>query len=244
MAFRVLIVEDDAAFRKVVEIRLRGWKEDVDISSAVTLTEARKILDDPDAHFDLVILDQRLPDGAGPELFDHAKLKEAAVLAVSADEAPDIPGAALKAGAQHFLGKRQVTEPLFIPLVEALLARRKLEAELLAARIRETKMSTITVLLATLRHEINNPLGAVLGGAYLVRSGGTLDDDQKKALRLIEASGNRIKHVLRQLCDAAELEEVVKAQEPVFQVPGDAPWDAKTTATLDAVKPSDVSKKE
>jgi len=65
----------------------------------------------------------------------------------------------------------------------------------------------------------------VLGGAYLMRSGGNLGPDQEKALKIIEASGNRIKHVMKQLAAAAELEEVTKAQEEVFQVPGDPKWD-------------------
>jgi signal transduction histidine kinase len=133
----------------------------------------------------------------------------------------------VRAGALHFLKKRQVSEPLFIPLVEAILERKKLESALITAKLKEQKMNTIRLLLATLRHEINNPLGAVLGGAYLIRAGGTLDADQIEAIKLIEASGNRIKDVMKRICEAADLEEVVKANEPIYQIPGDAPWGEK-----------------
>ena len=225
MGLRVLIVEDDQSFRKVLEIRLRSWRRDLVFTFAPSIADARKALADAADKFGLVLLDHHLPDGKGLELTSDPRLAEATVLAVSSDDAPDLPGSTVKAGAQHFLYKRQVTEPLFIPLLEALLERKRLEQEALAARLRESQLETIRTLLATLRHEINNPLGAVLGGAYILRAAGELGEEQAQALRLIEASGNRIKHVLTQLCDAAELETVRKAREQMFQVPGDKPWE-------------------
>ena len=221
----VLIVEDDMNFAKVVEIRLRGWRKDLRLQHARSIADARVLLDNPKEKFDLAILDQHLPDGIGADLIEHPKLQESAVLAVSADEAPELPARALVAGAQHFLSKRQVTEPLFIPLLEALVSRKELESKIAESRDRESRMKTIRLLLATLRHEINNPLGAVLGGAYLLKTGGGLAAEQKEALRLIEASGHRIKHVIQQLCDTADLEEVVKGQEALFQIPGDPKWE-------------------
>lgn len=225
MPHRVLIVEDDPFFRKVLEIRLKSWEHDIELVYSETLGRARELLDDQNETFSFVILDQRLPDGNGADLFSHPRLSELAVLAVSADESPTLPGEAMKAGAQHFLGKKQVTEALFIPLLKALVERKSVEKELMIARLRESKMNAIKVLVGTLRHEINNPLGAVMGGAYLIRSGGKLDKEQSQALKLVEESGTRIKHVLNQLCEAAELEEVIKASEPVYHIPGDTPWE-------------------
>ena len=227
MSVAVLIVDDDQQFRRIVELRLAGWREDLKIVIAENLTQARQILDLADAPFTIVILDQHLPDGLGVELLDHPLVKDASVLAVSADETPEVPVRAVRAGAQHFLSKRQVTTPLFLPLLDALIERKLLEQELIRTRIQQSRMETIKMLLRTLRHEINNPLGAVLGGAYLVRSGGTLSDEQTRALKLIEQSGNRIKHVIEQLCETAELEAVTKGREEVFQVPGDPAWEKK-----------------
>jgi signal transduction histidine kinase len=225
MPINALIVEDDLRFLKLLEIRLKSWKPDINITHAPSLTQARSALDDSTRAFDLVILDQNLPDGMGRTLFDHPRLSESAVLAVSSDTTPELPAEAVKAGAQHFLGKRQLSEPLFIPLVAALIERNSFEKELFESRLKQSRLDTIKVLLGTLRHEINNPLSGVLGGAYLLRSAGDLDPEQKEALGLMEQSGNRIKHVINQLCEAAELEEVTKGQEQVFQVPGDPQWE-------------------
>ncbi len=221
----VLILEDDSSFLKVLEIRLRSWQPDINIITSDSIASAREILDKSDISYDLVIFDQHLPDGLGSELFDHPKLETAAVLAVSSDTSPDMPASTVKAGAQHFLGKRQVTEALFIPLVEAMIARRSVEKELQASREKQVVLETVKVLISTLRHEINNPLGAVLGGTYLLQNVGTLEKDQQEALELIEASGKRIKHVIAELCEAVELEKLEKGREEVFHIPGDKPWE-------------------
>jgi len=192
---------------------------------AETIKSAKEILDESANYFPLVILDQNLPDGMGRELLTHKSLEYSSILAVSSDDAPDLPGQAVRAGVHHFLSKRQVSEPLFIPLIEALLERGRLEKALLQQRLADSRIKTIQTLLSTLRHEINNPLGAVLGGAYLMRTSGRLGEEQEKALKIIEASSNRIKHVLKQLFAAVELEEITKAKEQVFQVPGDPKWE-------------------
>lgn len=224
MNFQTFILEDDAAFLQILSIRLQSWKKDITLHVTKSIAEGRALLDATPEAFSLAILDHHLPDGLGVELLNHPKLRNAAILAVSADIEPELPGNTLKAGAQHFLGKRQVTEPLFLPLLEALVERKQLEQELINTQIHRARMHSMKVMLATLRHEINNPLGAVLGGTYLLRAVGNLDPKQIEALGLIEQSGQRIKHVLQQLCEAAELSEVTKAHEQVFHVPGDNPW--------------------
>ncbi len=224
MSLKILIIDDDPGFRHMVQIKLKSWQDDLSIDIAESLAEASSKLDNET--YDLVIKDQHLPDGLGYD-FRHTALTDSTVLAVSSDETPELPGVAVMSGAEHFLGKRQVSEPLFIPLVAALVERKKLQNQILATRLKQSKMDTVSRLLTTLKHEINNPLGAVLGGAYLVKTAGNVDEEQKKALSLIEESGNRIKHVIKELSDAMDLEEVQKASEEVFLVPGDAKWEEK-----------------
>jgi nitrogen-specific signal transduction histidine kinase len=88
-------------------------------------------------------------------------------------------------------------------------------------------MEVVRKLVATLRHEINNPLGAVLGAAFLLKSDASASAEQKEAAALVEASGARIKHVLNEMASATDLEEVQKGPESVFHVPGDPAWGAK-----------------
>ena len=218
----ILIVEDDHQFAKMLQIRLRHWRRDAEISHVDRIEKARNLIENKS--FDLLILDQHLPDGKGADLASEPKLDKTAILAVSSDTAPELPGRSIRAGAKHFIQKNRISEALFIPLLEAIIERKAFEEKALSSKLSQTKMEAIKTLLSTLRHEINNPLGAVMGATYVLGAHGELSEDQKKALRLIEASGKRIKHVLTQLCDAAELEALSKAQEEVFHVPGDSPW--------------------
>lgn len=224
MQCRALIVEDEDSYFRLIEIRLRAWKPDLHMERASSLAQAREILDRTEEDFDLLILDQQLPDGRGVDLLTHPKLAHTAILAVSSDTSADLPAQTVEAGARYFLHKRQLSEPLFLPLLDALIKRKHLEDRLLAVTLREQKMEAVQRLLSTLRHEINNPLGAVLGATFLMDARGSLNADQQRSLDLIEESGRRIHHVVEQLCSAANLEEVTKGREPVYQVPGDKPW--------------------
>lgn len=101
----------------------------------------KDLLEKTDIQFTLAVLDQHLPDGRGLELIDHPKLNTAAILAVSSDNTPELPGNTVKAGAQHFLSKRQVSEPLF-PTTNRPSWRKKIE-ELVQARIKNSRYQSI-----------------------------------------------------------------------------------------------------
>lgn len=229
MALSILIIDDDASFRHLVELRIRKIDPVLNIKAFENLTTARAFLRENNPTFDLVVLDQHLPDGRGLDLLKEGALLDLAVLAVSSDDNPQFPGATIQAGATFFLNKMHISEPLFEPLVRGIIDRNRLFRELLETRVKSAKFDTIKTLVSTLRHEINNPLGAVMGAAFLVKTSNQISPDQKQAAEIIETSGQRIKFVLKQLCDAALNESelinpVEKGQEKVFHVPGDKAW--------------------
>lgn len=227
MAYHVLIIDDDRSFKKILELRLKSFYPDLGITSFDTLDSAREFLRTDQKEFDLVILDQHLPDGNGVDFLQEGWFRDMGVLTVSSDDAPGIAGASLQAGASYFLSKTRVSEPLFKPLIQGIIDRNKLQQQLNKSRIDSAIMDTVKTLVATLRHEINNPLGAVLGAAYLLRSSSLGSQEQREAADLVESSGRRIKHVLDELCRAIALEPVTKANQKVFHIPGDKPWEEK-----------------
>ena len=226
MKSRILIIDDDSSFQKILELKLKSFMQDVEILHFETIGEARDFLKEQEnASIDLVILDEHLPDGRGMELLSEGWFENLAVLMISSDTAPEMPGASLEAGAMYFLNKIQVREDLFRPLIKGIIDRNKLQRELNEARMKTVMVDTIKTLVATLRHEINNPLGAVLGAAYIMRNSKKVTAEQVEAAELVESSGKRIKHVLDELCRAVEVEPVTKAKQRVFHIPGDEPWD-------------------
>lgn len=226
MQRNVLIIDDDQSFRKILGLRLRSIVEGAVLHEVATLQAARDYLRDNKIIFDLVVLDQHLPDGVGVDILNEGVLRDLAVLAVSSDTASEMAGNTVSAGATFFLNKMQISEQLFKPLVLGIIERNRLQRELQQTKVDLAVTDTIKTLVSTLRHEINNPLGAVLGAAYILRTGKDVSSEQKEAAELVEASGKRIKHVLDQLCKAISIEPVQKAHEKVFHIPGDKPWKA------------------
>jgi response regulator of citrate/malate metabolism len=228
MTHRILIIDDDLSFKKIVEMRLKAIMPDASVTHFASLTEVRANLRTPESQdFDLIVIDQHLPDGRGSELLAEGWFRDKAILSVSSDNAPEIPGATVQAGATFFLSKRSVSEPLFKPLILGIIDRNRLSKELEQAKLNQAVIDTVKTLVGTLRHEINNPLGAVLGAAYLLSTAQGSTPEQKEAAELVESSGKRIKHVLEQLCKAVELDSVNKANQKVFHIPGDKAWETK-----------------
>lgn len=226
MAFHALIIDDDVSFRKLLVLRLKTIDPDFAITEFGNLSDAKRHLQgNPQIQIDLVVLDQHLPDGRGTDFLAEGWFQDLAVLSMSSDPDPNIPGASLQAGATFFLNKSQLSEPLLIPLIRGVIDRNRIQGDLNRERVNKAVINTIRTLVATLRHEINNPLGAVLGAAYIMRVKSGSADDQQKAVELVETSGKRIKHVLEQLCEAVELEPVTKAAHEVFHIPGDKKWE-------------------
>ncbi len=104
----VLYVEDDPRDADLVSRELTRSAARIQLEIAPTLQAARNRLADPNASYDLVLADVRLPDGTGLELLEEIR-KQAQALAVViltgvGDEETAV--AALKAGADDYVMKR------------------------------------------------------------------------------------------------------------------------------------------
>jgi two-component system, OmpR family, KDP operon response regulator KdpE len=102
MGSRVLIIDDDRAIRRVLEVNLRarGYTVDVAGTGAEGLALARC---DPD----LVILDLGLPDIAGTAVISQIRLGSAVpIVVISSQGIGPAEAAARDAGADDYLGKQ------------------------------------------------------------------------------------------------------------------------------------------
>lgn len=172
----------------------------------------------------LVFLDQHLPDGLGHSLLEEEYLANSVVIALSSDESPELPIANLKKGARLFFQKAESSRSFFFPMIEALLARVELEHKKKMEGEINAQIETVKKLIKTLQHEINNPLGAVLGSLFLLKSEKSSEEDKNNAIQLLEESSGRIKNVLDSLASALTLKEVEKGPDLLFHIPGDKEW--------------------
>lgn len=102
-----LLVEDCKFDRKRILRALSAIESDIDIVEATSISEAREKLSE--RKFDLIMLDNSLPDGLGlilvQEVHQTAKFADLPVIMVSGDDSEALAKAALDTGCTDFLTK-------------------------------------------------------------------------------------------------------------------------------------------
>jgi DNA-binding NtrC family response regulator len=111
---RVLVVDDEAALREVLSLRIGGWGYAVATAPDIATAE-RMLRGDP---ADIVVSDVLLPDGSGLDLLRRLRADDAdrGVILITAHGSIDVAVEAMKEGAQDFL-----TKPLDYTKLHALL---------------------------------------------------------------------------------------------------------------------------
>jgi two-component system, NtrC family, response regulator AtoC len=114
---KILVLEDDLVVRKTLESQLRYRRYEV--ASASTLAEAQELTNHD--HFDLMIVDVRLPDGDGIDLLKqvNARTAKPLVVMISGHGTVDMAVECMSNGAFTFLTKPLSTEHLAVTLKKA-----------------------------------------------------------------------------------------------------------------------------
>jgi len=126
---RILSVEDEPLNRALLRASIARARtsrlSEAEFVEAPTLTEARRLV--RLAHYDLVLLDRRLPDGDGfelaRELLDIPPRERPVVIALTADAVPATREAASRAGCNAVLTKPFRPSELIALIEEVLSAR-------------------------------------------------------------------------------------------------------------------------
>jgi two-component system response regulator PilR (NtrC family) len=115
---RILVVDDEADLRELLEITL--LKMGLDVDSAATVREARALLGQQ--QYALVLTDMRLPDGLGLELVREvaANYRSTPIAVITAYGSAENAVVALKAGAFDYVSKPVVLDDLRMMVRSAL----------------------------------------------------------------------------------------------------------------------------
>lgn len=152
---------------------------------------------------DIVLLDLMLPDMSGYEvcsrLHNNPETQHIPVIIITAhgpETSAKVKG--LRSGANDYL-TRPIDPDELLARIETQIRLKELENQ----RVLAEKLITIDQMVATLQHEINNPLTGVLGYSYIllaqIRSEEVPMSQIEKALVTILESGERIKEVMDKL---------------------------------------------
>ncbi|HKP56185.1 MAG TPA: response regulator [Polyangiales bacterium] len=199
---RIAVIDDDDDIRDVFERRLRGAGYEV-----VAYDRADQALHELEyiGSIDLILFDLRMPGMTGwsfrIEQKSRTKLRDVPVIALSADASPY----ARAIDADAYLAK-----PVDLDELEAAIGRVLLASErrrLLAKSLELERIHALGTLVASVAHEINNPLTYIIGCLELA-------SNQARELATL-VSGNPLTSTLPQNLDfakdgAARIASVVK----------------------------------
>lgn len=114
---RILVIDDEADLRDLLEITL--LKMGLNVDCAATLREARRLVDDN--AYNLVLTDMRLPDGLGLELVrEVSSTSKTPIAVITAFGSAENAVVALKAGAFDYVSKPVVLDELRVMVRSAL----------------------------------------------------------------------------------------------------------------------------
>lgn len=128
---RVLVVDDDRAVRKVLQVNL--GKEGMLVTLVESVTEASAALHE--AAFDLVLSDVKMPDGSGIDLLGQVRRTwpDLPVVIMTGYGSVEDAIAAMKGGAADYLIKPIAKDELLV-VIERALEQRELRAKLVELR--------------------------------------------------------------------------------------------------------------
>jgi two-component system, NtrC family, sensor kinase len=211
---RVLLVDDEKAFREILAKRLS--RRGIQVLEASRGEEALQLLEDKPA--DIIILDVKMPGISGIETLRQIKTRyptiEVIMLTGHASTLDGVEG--IKAGAFDYLSKPIEIEQLIQKISQAQYKILGLLAEKQEAEFRERikqqmvvaeRLVTLGTMATGVAHEINNPLAVIQDAAGWMRQ--ILDkpemselprkDDFEKALSRIHKSVDRARRITQQL---------------------------------------------
>ncbi|AFV00272.1 two-component system response regulator [Simiduia agarivorans] len=134
----ILVVDDDDLDQQLFQRALKKSLDAIKVCFAASVGEARNMINT--MNFDVILLDQHLPDVDGISFLNELKLNQSAnkctVVMVSNSTDENLALECLKAGAQDFVLKSSINPTMLKTVIANAKTRKELEAKLLASHER------------------------------------------------------------------------------------------------------------
>jgi signal transduction histidine kinase len=205
----LMLVEEDVELEHLLQeqLELSGRAVVVAVDAETALRRARE------GGIDLIVLDERLPgDVSGLELFRRIKAAglDPPTILMTAVRDEQLMLRALRAGVRDFVVKTPNYLDYLVPAVERILTENRTERHL--ASLRETLRQTDRrqdEFLATLAHELRNPLAPILNALHIMRLayGDPVAAEESRAI--IE---RQVRHMVRLIDDLLDLSRLTRGK--------------------------------
>lgn len=223
MTQRILHVDDtpSALYARTRLLQRSGYE----VVEAASGREALARLDGGEAA--LMLIDVNLPDMSGMEVCQRVKsdpsTREMPVVQISAVRTSDFDAArGVSSGADFYVTEPVRPESLLL-VIKALLERRQLQREVQQATVRQLLDSAREArraqqdMLATLGHELRDPLHAMTAWLGALREPGLPEEERSKAVGRIQRAVQLQRGIVEDLLDIARIRggRLALAPEPM-----------------------------
>lgn len=168
---------------------------------------------------DVFVLDYRLGDKTGLDLLKEARCRGCLgpVILLTGQINGGVDHAAMEAGAADFLEKGRIDATLLERSIRYALQKKRYEAELerkVAERTRELAEANEALriadlkkdeFLATLAHELRNPLAPIRNAIEIIRLGGEKSETINRARAIMERQVNQLVRLVDDLLDVSRV---------------------------------------
>lgn len=208
----VLLVEDNDADARYVEELFREPSstggdrfpglpdagDEVAIRRERTVAAAVEALESDGEAFDAILLDLNLDDSRGLDTLERVleTTRQVPVIVLTGMDDAVVGAAAIRAGAQDFLVKDEVTQELLERTVRHAIQRHETEQEL------RDRTEALEIMNQLTRHDVRNDVSLVVGRAAELRE--AVDDRHADTLREIITASNHVLQLTRTVGDAIE----------------------------------------
>lgn len=205
-AIRVLLIEDNADFAKLVRLYLSkhgGTAFDVDWSDNGR-TGIERAVAEPE-RYDVILMDYFLPGMNGLEVTRTLQQKNIStpVVFLTVNKDVNLAVEVMKLGVEDYLVKEEVSTPILPKTILGVVEKRLLQREMAELEIRKKRLEAMQEMIVGITHEVESPLlGMKTIVENLLKSGH--NDKTGKYLSIIKENIDRIQMKLDKLKNLRE----------------------------------------
>ena len=203
-AVRILLIEDNADFAKLVKLYL-GKSDDVKLA-VEWKSNGREGIDEAVAtHYDVILMDYFLPGLNGLEVTRMLQKRnvETPVVFLTVNKDVNLAVEVMKLGVEDYLVKEEISTPILPKTIMSVVEKRKLQGEMEELEIRKKRLEAIQEMIVNIIKEVELPLDAMKRIVHELLEGEP-NDKTEKYLSIIKENVERIEFKMEKLKNLKE----------------------------------------